>query len=111
MGSNAIRTSHNPVSPAMLDLCDRMGMLVIEENRLMGINKEHVELLERMIKRDRNHPCIILWSIGNEEWALEGNERGLRITQSMSEYVHQLDSTRLTTQGTAGGRVSLLESM
>lgn len=107
MGSNAIRTSHNPVSPAMLDLCDRMGMLVIEENRLMGINKEHVDLLERMIKRDRNHPCIILWSIGNEEWALEGNERGLRITQSMSEYVHQLDSTRLTTQGTAGGRVSL----
>lgn len=107
MGSNAIRTSHNPVSPAMLDLCDRMGMLVIEENRLMGINKEHVDLLERMIKRDRNHPCIILWSIGNEEWALEGNERGLRITQSMSEYVHQLDPTRLTTQGTAGGRVSL----
>lgn len=107
MGSNAIRTSHNPVSLAMLDLCDRMGMLVIEENRLMGINKEHVDLLERMIKRDRNHPCIILWSIGNEEWALEGNERGLRITQSMSEYVHQLDSTRLTTQGTAGGRVSL----
>lgn len=107
MGSNAIRTSHNPVSPAMLDLCDRMGMLVIEENRLMGINKEHVDLLERMIKRDRNHLCIILWSIGNEEWALEGNERGLRITQSMSEYVHQLDSTRLTTQGTAGGRVSL----
>lgn len=59
MGSNAIRTSHNPVSPAMLDLCDRMGMLVIEENRLMGINKEHVDLLGRMIKRDRNHPCII----------------------------------------------------
>lgn len=107
IGSNAIRTSHNPMSPVFLDLCDRLGMLVIEENRLMGINREHIGLLEHMIKRDRNHPCIILWSIGNEEWALEGNERGLRITKSMSEYVHQLDSTRLSTQGTAGGRVSL----
>ena len=107
IGSNAIRTSHNPMSPVFLDLCDRLGMLVIEENRLMGINREHIGFLEHMIKRDRNHPCIILWSIGNEEWALEGNERGLRITKSMSEYVHQLDSTRLSTQGTAGGRVSL----
>lgn len=107
IGSNAIRTSHNPMSPVFLDLCDRLGMLVIEENRLMGINREHIGLLEHMIKRDRNHPCIILWSIGNEEWALEGNERGLRITKSMTEYVHQLDSTRLSTQGTAGGRVSL----
>lgn len=108
IGSNAIRTSHNPASPVLLDLCDRLGMLVVEENRLMGINHEHINLLERMIVRDRNHPCIILWSIGNEEWALEGNETGLRITQSMSEYVHQLDSTRFSTQGNAGGRVSLL---
>ena len=107
IGSNAIRTSHNPMSPVFLDLCDRLGMLVIEENRLMGINRGHIGLLEHMIERGRNHPCIILWSIGNEEWALEGNERGLRITKSMSEYVHQLDSTRLSTQGTAGGRVSL----
>ena len=107
IGSNAIRTSHNPMSPTFLDLCDRLGMLVIEENRQMGINDEHIDLLERMIKRDRNHPFINLWSIGNEEWALEGSETGLRITRSMSEYVHLLDSTRLTTQGNAGGRVSL----
>lgn len=111
IGSNAIRTSHNPMSPVFLDLCDRLGMLVIEENRLMGINREHIGLLEHMIKRDRNHPCIILWSIGNEEWALEGNERGLRITKSMTEYVHQLDSTRLSTQGTAGDGFLSSESM
>lgn len=107
IGSNAIRTSHNPVSPTLLDICDRLGMLVVEENRLMGINKEHIDLMERMIRRDRNHPCIVLWSVGNEEWALEGNERGKRITTAMSAYVHQLDSTRLSTLGNAGGRVSL----
>ncbi|MDR0972681.1 MAG: DUF4982 domain-containing protein [Prevotellaceae bacterium] len=107
IGSNAIRSSHNPAAVAMLDLCDRLGMLVIDENRLMGTNKEHIDWLERMIVRDRNHPSIILWSIGNEEWALEGNEMGLRIAHSMSAYVHQIDSTRPTTAGISGGTVML----
>ena len=62
MGCNAYRASHNPMTPALLDICDREGMLVIDENRLMGINDEHLRLLERMIRRDRNHPSIILWS-------------------------------------------------
>ena len=65
-GCNAYRSSHNPMTPALLDICDRLGILVIEENRLTGINKEHTELLGRMIKRDRNHPSIVLFSIGNE---------------------------------------------
>lgn len=56
IGCNAYRASHNPMTPALLDICDREGMLVIDENRLMGINDEHLRLLERMIKRDRNHP-------------------------------------------------------
>ena len=105
MGSNAIRSSHNPASPEMLDLCDEMGMLVIDENRLMGINDEHIDLLQRMIKRDCNHPSIILWSIGNEEWAIEGTESGKKIARAMCAYVHQFDSTRLATAGNAGGTV------
>ena len=71
LGMNAIRLSHNPGTPAMLDVCDSLGMVVIDENRLMGTNDEHKRLLRTMIERDRNHPSVILWSIGNEEWWIE----------------------------------------
>ena len=103
MGSNAIRCSHNPASPAFLDACDRLGMLVMDENRLMGSNQEHFDLLRNMIIRDRNHPCIILWSIGNEEWAIEGNVKGTRIAATMQAYARTLDSTRLFTAALSGG--------
>ncbi|MCR5759904.1 MAG: beta-galactosidase, partial [Bacteroidales bacterium] len=56
LGCNAYRASHNPMTPALLDICDREGILVIDENRLSGVNEEHLRLLERMIRRDRNHP-------------------------------------------------------
>ena len=103
MGCNAIRTSHNPASPVLLDLCDREGFLVVEENRLMGIGDEHMRLLERMIRRDRNHPSIILWSVGNEEWGIEGNDRGARIARTMCDRCHVFDPTRQATAATAGG--------
>lgn len=102
-GCNAYRSSHNPMTPEMLDACDRLGILVIEENRLTGINKEHVELLDRMIRRDRNHPSIILWSAGNEEWGLEWNEFGRRIAESMREYCHRFDPSRLMTVASSSG--------
>ena len=107
-GCNAYRSSHNPMTPALLDICDRLGILVIEENRLTGINKEHVDLLERMIRRDRNHPSIILWSVGNEEWGLEWNELGTRIAESMREYCHRFDPTRLMTVASSSGPHILL---
>ena len=93
-GCNAYRSSHNPMTPEMLDACDRLGFLVIEENRLTGINKEHIDLLERMIRRDRNHPSVILWSVGNEEWGIEWNDFGRRIAESMREYCHSFDHSR-----------------
>ena len=102
-GCNAYRSSHNPMTPALLDICDRLGILVIEENRLTGINKEHTELLGRMIKRDRNHPSIILWSVGNEEWGMEWNEFGTRVAESMREYCHRFDPTRLMTVASSSG--------
>ena len=102
-GCNAYRSSHNPMTPEMLDACDRLGILVIEENRLTGINKEHIELLGRMIRRDRNHPSIILWSAGNEEWGIEWKDFGERIAESMREYCHRLDPTRLMTVASSSG--------
>ena len=102
-GCNAYRASHNPMTPALLDICDREGILVIDENRLMGINEEHLRLLERMIKRDRNHPSIILWSDGNEEWGLENTIQGTRLAEAMREYTRLFDPTRPSTVANAGG--------
>lgn len=103
MGCNAYRSSHNPMTPEMLDACDSLGILVMEENRLSGINDEHLRLLGRMIERDRNHPSIILWSVGNEEWGLEWNEKGERISASMRDYVHLMDPSRPMTFATSSG--------
>lgn len=102
-GCNAYRASHNPMTPALLDICDREGILCIDENRLMGVNDEHLRLLTTMIKRDRNHPSVILWSNGNEEWGLENNDMGIRTAASMREYTRLLDPTRHSTIANAGG--------
>ena len=102
-GCNAYRASHNPMTPAQLDICDREGILVIDENRLTGINAEHMRLLENMIKRDRNHPSVILWSDGNEEWGLENTIQGTRVAAAMREYTRLLDPTRHSTIANAGG--------
>ena len=103
IGCNAYRSSHNPMTPAMLDICDREGVLVIDENRLTGINDEHLRLLEKMIRRDRNHPSVILWSCGNEEWGIENSVQGTRLASAMKEYVRLLDPTRPSTLANAGG--------
>lgn len=102
-GCNAYRSSHNPMTPEMLDVCDREGMLVIEENRLTGINEEHTRLLRKMIERDRNHPCIILWSVGNEEWGIEWKDNGTRIAATMRDYCHRFDPSRQMCVATSGG--------
>jgi beta-galactosidase len=103
MGCNAYRCSHNPPTPEMLDACDRLGMLVLDENRLMGPSPEQLSQLEQMIRRDRNHPSVILWSLGNEEWAIEGNIKGARIASSMQAFARRLDPTRRTTVANSGG--------
>lgn len=102
MGSNAYRCSHNPPTPELLDACDRLGMLVIDENRLMGVTPELLDRLKRLILRDRNHPSVIAWSLGNEEWAIEGNVKGARIAATMQAYAKQLDSTRPFTVASSG---------
>ena len=98
-GFNAIRSSHNPASGALLDICDEMGMLVIDENRLIGSSDIYLERFGAMIRRGWNHPCIIAWSIGNEEWG--GRGIGPGVVPRMVELAHTLDPSRPTTYGSS----------
>lgn len=97
MGANAYRTSHNPTSPQLLDACDRLGMLVLDETRLLSTGDEDRERFTQMIKRDRNHPSIIMWSIGNEEYN-QFTEQARKISRTMVDLAHALDPTRPTTE-------------
>ncbi|MEO6279232.1 beta-galactosidase GalA [Roseateles sp.] len=97
MGVNAIRSAHHPATPELLEACDRLGMLVIDEHRMMGTAPQIRDELERMVRRDRNHPSVILWSVGNEEWAIENTEIGTRLAREMQAIVHRLDPTRPAT--------------
>ncbi len=103
MGSNAWRCAHHPPAPELLDACDRLGMLVIDENRLMGVSTYHFDYMKRLLLRDRNHPSVISWSIGNEEWGVEGNQLGAKIASSFQAYVKAMDSTRGITAAISGG--------
>jgi beta-galactosidase len=108
MGCNAIRTSHNPPDPALLDLCDRMGFLVMDESfdewkqskTMFGYGRFFDEWSERdltdMIHRDRNHPSIILWSIGNEIPEQE-NANAYEMSKRLVDICHKEDSTRPVT--------------
>ena len=107
MGCNAYRASHNPMTPETIDMCDSLGILVIDEQRLSGVNDEHLRLLGSMIRRDRNHPSIILWSDGNEEWGMENSQSGRRVAASMREFTHRLDPTRPVCMANAGGNVMI----
>ena len=93
MGCNAVRTSHNMPTPELVEACDRMGMMMMCETRQMSSSPEGLAQLETMIKRYRNSPSIIIWSIGNEEWRLQGEqaEEGAKIAATMVQRCHQLD--------------------
>jgi beta-galactosidase len=97
MGSNAVRTSHNLPTPEWVEACDRLGMMMLCETRQMSSNHEALAQLEVMIKRFRNSPSIILWSMGNEENVLENSDQGERIMGTMVARSHELDPTRLCT--------------
>ncbi len=102
-GCNAYRCSHNPPTPELLDACDKLGMLVIDENRLMGVSSTHFNYMKRFILRDRNHPSVISWSIGNEEWGIEGNQLGAKIATTLQAFTKSVDNTRAITAAISGG--------
>jgi beta-galactosidase len=104
MGCNAIRTSHNMPTPELVAACDRMGMMMMCETRQMSSSPEGMAQLETMVKRYRNSPSIILWSIGNEEWQLQNEEaeEGAKIAATMVRRCHELDPTRVVSAAVNG---------
>ncbi|RED40753.1 glycoside hydrolase family 2 TIM barrel-domain containing protein [Paenibacillus sp. VMFN-D1] len=104
MGCNAIRFAHNPMAPELLDLCDRMGFLVIDEafDKWKSLYYEHLydewweKDLEAMLIRDRNHPSIFLWSVGNEV-ENQGQPSMLVMLKQLTDYCRKLDPTRPVT--------------
>jgi beta-galactosidase len=101
MGCNSIRTSHNPPTPELLDACDRMGMLVFDETRMMSSNPEGMSQWANLIRRDRNRPSVFLWSMGNEE-GQANTEKGFLILSAMKELAKQLDGSRLVSIAPTG---------
>ncbi len=97
MGNNAVRTSHNIPTPEWVEACDRLGVLMLCETRIMSSNDEAMNQLEKMIKRFRNSPAIFLWSMGNEEFIIQANNVGPHVIRSMQQRSHELDPTRLCT--------------
>ena len=112
VGCNAIRLSHNPVAPFLLNECDRLGFLVIAENRHLGDTYadqapketpavEHRDL-SALVQRDRNHPSIVLWSLCNEQW-IQGMPEAAAMARAMKQRVQELDPTRPVTAALNGG--------
>jgi beta-galactosidase len=101
-GCNALRTSHNPPTSELLDACDRLGMLVLDENRIVGSDTANLQKLEDQIRRDRNHPSVFAWSLGNEEWDSQGTDQGAAAIHTMQNLAHSLDPTRECTAAVNG---------
>ncbi len=104
-GCNAIRTSHNPPTPELLDACDRLGMLVLDESRLMGSDSENLKKWDDQIRRDRNHPSVAFWSIANEQFMVQDTPQAASVARTMQDYVKQLDPTRAVTYASPEGDV------
>lgn len=96
MGSNAIRTSHNEPAEELVEACDRLGMLIMDETRYFSSDPQSLANLEQQVCRDRNHPSVFLWSLANEE-PLHQSDQDQAITMTMRTLVHKLDPTRLCT--------------
>jgi beta-galactosidase len=111
MGANAIRTSHNPPAPELLDLADKMGFLIMDEAFDMWARSKtaldyhllypdwYEQDLRALLRRDRNHPSVIMWSIGNEVGEQTTGEKGAAIAAELTRICHEEDPTRPTVSG------------
>ncbi|WP_394762559.1 beta-galactosidase GalA [Phenylobacterium sp.] len=102
LGCNAIRSSHNAPTRELLDAADRLGFVVMDENRLFNTSPDYLRMLEWLVRRDRNHPSVILWSVFNEE-PLQGRREGYEMVRRMAAVVKALDTTRPVTAAMNGG--------
>lgn len=107
MGMNAYRASHHPASKDILEACDRLGMLVMDEVRLFGSSPEALKQMESMVLAHRNHPSIFMWSLGNEEFVnyVQSSEMGEKMARTAYHALRALDSTRPITYGANNGSV------
>jgi beta-galactosidase len=103
MGANAYRTVHNAPTPELLEACDRLGMLVMDENRLLGSDAANLDRLDRLVRRDRNHPSVAIWSLANEEFTTQGTPAGKRTAATMQAFLKRLDPTRPVTYNSTAG--------
>jgi len=101
MGCNSIRTSHNPPTPELLDGCDQLGMLVFDETRMMSSNTEGLSQFENLVRRDRNHPSVFVYSMGNEE-GQANTARGTLILSAMKAVATRHDGSRPVSIAPAG---------
>jgi beta-galactosidase len=102
MGANALRCAHNAVASELLDAADRLGVLVMAENRNFNVSEDYLPQLEWMVRRDRNHPSIFLWSVCNEE-SIQGTEVGVQMVRRMAAAVKALDDRRPVTAAMNSG--------
>lgn len=93
MGCNSIRTSHNPPTPELLDACDKLGILVFDETRMMSSNPEGLSQFRDLVRRDRNRPSVFMWSMGNEERVANG-PKGVLILTEMKQVATEEDGSR-----------------
>jgi beta-galactosidase len=102
-GCNAIRTSHNPPTTELLDACDRLGMLIMDESRLLGSDAQNLKKWDDQIRRDRNHPSVAIWSVANEEFSVQSTPQAANVARTMQDYVKRLDPTRPVTYAAPQG--------
>ena len=103
MGSNAYRSVHNPPTPELLDACDRIGLIVMDESRLLGSDAANLDRLERLVRRDRNHASVAMWSLANEEFSTQGTPSGRRSAATMQALIKRLDPSRPVTYNSTAG--------
>ena len=102
MGANAIRCSHGAPDVALLESCDRHGIMVMDENRNFNISPEYLDQLEWLVRRDRNRPSVVLWSVFNEE-PLQGTPNGYEMVRRAVSAVKVLDDSRPVTAAMSAG--------
>jgi len=102
-GDNALRTSHNPPTTELLEACDHLGMIVMDESRLLGSDAQNMQKWDDQIRRDRNHASVGLWSVANEEFSVQATPQGGNVARTMQSYVKQLDPTRPVTYAAPQG--------
>ena len=102
-GDNAYRTSHNPPTVELLEACDHLGMIVMDESRLLGSDEENLRKWEGQIRRDRNHASVGIWSVANEEFNVQATPQGGNVARTMQDLVKRLDPTRPVTYAAPQG--------